>query len=1756
MGRIEQPLKMDLGDLAHRDAEVPFVSTVTGACMPGARVDAKYWWRNVRDPVHFVDAVRAAAELGVRYFVEIGPRPTLLKHVTDSLAGEINGVGVTAVLDRDQDDLDPFAKARAKAIVAGAQVDVHEIFGPDPGPAVTLPHYPWQQTPFRFKPTAEAIDNEPQRHPLAGARTTSDGLIWRAHIDTALYPYLLDHRLGDQVIFPGTGFIEIALAVGKEWLKTDVIVLRDFEILNPLDLTAGETREVMTRVSPGSGTLEIFSRPRLSQASWLIHVRTKVLPGNAPDSVSLPARTGRSRSLSATDVYGIASESGINYGPAFSLARQVCISDNGGIEVELAAGSDIGSFLLDPMRLDAGGHGFFGTFSELRAVERGVTYIPVRLKEVALYRPHLTPVRTMIRITRKSDRAIVGDSYYLDREGAIIAVLRGVRSQAVTVRRRRSLVTTSIVETPRLIDGTILGKTGVAATTSDLITLARQKNLLSKAKTIENESEMLLEGWALAAASEMAFALCPDGEVKIEGLVAEGRLPTDLRFWAANLFMRLQAAGLAERTVLGWRLIKDRSLPRAETVSKALATEQQFRAAEIALVSTVDALVTRVASGETQALRQASLSKPVLDYYHKGSCELHAVNNLIERLISDAKGIWPSDRVLRVLQIGYGQLSRSLATLEHEMALTVFEPDRPRYESAALDTSRMRGVQLVDTQHIADLKRYDLILSPAGLHRLPESFGALDMCALLDPKGLLIAVEPATSLFKELVFGLVPGWFVPNGDGSPRPRLLGPSSWAAVLSHGGFRNVEAHPVQLGAGQASLIVAEAASASGRMLSASRVVSEKAASLLVIAGPEESRIADKLAANFKAGNGPKIGFAVSRIEIEDQFPAEAPAEVIYLHGEPDEPLEPSAALTKRCLNLKHWAERIGNAPIKLWLVFSGALGGSRAEAKPVETAAWAFTRTLANEFPKLDVRRIDIAPDVDPDKAAAVIEQIVLSGTAETELAYDGDTLRAVRMERLERTFERSKSDVHGAARLERRSTGGERLSWQPIERKAPACGEVEIEVEAIGLNFRDLMFSMSLLPEDMLEDGFSGPTLGLECAGRIAKIGSGVTDLNVGDRVMAFAASSFATHVTVQRRQAVRLPEQLTIDAAATVPVAFFTAYYSLISKAKLRRGEWVLIHGGAGAVGMAAIQIGQWKKARVIATAGSPAKRELLRSLGVHHVLDSRSTTFVDDVRRITGEGVDIVLNSLAGDAMEWSIACLRPFGRFIELGKRDYVSNTHIGLRPFRHNLSYFGIDVDQVIGARRAEAERIFAQIVRLFEKGTFTALPYSVFDSAHVAEAFHLMQQSSHIGKILVRPPAAIKRPAVVKPFVVSPDKTHIITGAFGGFGLESAKWLVEKGARYLVLIGRNGAATVEAQSVVQDLARRGAKVIAEPCDVTDLASLQSLFQRVSLYLPPIAGVLHEAMVLDDAILANLDEERFRSVFAPKVIGADNLDAVLRGQSLDYFVLFSSVTTLIGNPGQANYVAANAYMEGLARLRRSKGLPALAIGWGPILDVGVVARNEKLQSGLRKLTGVSGLRAREALDLMAEALVQPPDFGDGAVITIAPNEGGFAAERLAVLRSPTYSELVSANRGDTEAAIDLHALAAREGVEAARRKVADVINSQLAHVLHLREEDISRVRPLGEIGLDSLMALELLMNLEERFGLKVPLSGSSGGMTINDIANEIIAHVGLERDDDDAMIEVTAVQHQKELDREQLKAVKTIMIGESRGAKRLLS
>jgi NADPH:quinone reductase-like Zn-dependent oxidoreductase/short-subunit dehydrogenase/acyl carrier protein len=640
---------------------------------------------------------------------------------------------------------------------------------------------------------------------------------------------------------------------------------------------------------------------------------------------------------------------------------------------------------------------------------------------------------------------------------------------------------------------------------------------------------------------------------------------------------------------------------------------------------------------------------------------------------------------------------------------------------------------------------------------------------------------------------------------------------------------------------------------------------------------------------------------------------------------------------------------------------------------------------------------------------------------------------------------------------------------------------------------------------------------MECAGTVVRTGPGVENFKAGDRVIAFASNAFASRVVAPTFAVSPLPAGIAFEAACSIPVAFLTAYYSLVHLGQIRAGETVLIHGGAGAVGLAAIQIARQRGAKVIATAGSDEKRAFLRNLGVDCVCNSRSLSFADEIADYTGgKGVDIVLNSLAGQAMARSMDCLRPFGRFIELGKRDFYANTHLGLRPLRRNLSYFGVDIDQLIGEHEDLARRLFAELIELFASGELVPLPYRVFDAEHIADAFRLMQRSGHIGKIVVTAARHASASSVAGGrFPVTTDALHVVIGGTSGFGLATAAWLVERGATRLVLASRAAQLAADGLAKVDAWRARGLDVVVERLDVSDGTALADFLRRMAAR-GPIAGIVHAAMVLDDRLIEGIDASAIEAVMQPKVRGALNLERAVADLDLDYLLLYSSATTLFGNPGQFNYVAANGFMEGLARRLQKRGVPALAVAWGGIEDAGYLSRNIASDATLKKRFASSLITAQTALDGL-DGLHDADGRQTTACCAIARMDWAMAKRELAAVRSPTFGN-IGASGGTRHAAEGaaiierLRTLPQDEAIDG----LADMVVDEIARVLRLPPKEIDRHRPLAEIGMDSLMMLELRTTVEESLGITLPMMSLSSGIAPMDVARRLLPLISGEKSD----------------------------------------
>ena len=505
-----------------------------------------------------------------------------------------------------------------------------------------------------------------------------------------------------------------------------------------------------------------------------------------------------------------------------------------------------------------------------------------------------------------------------------------------------------------------------------------------------------------------------------------------------------------------------------------------------------------------------------------------------------------------------------------------------------------------------------------------------------------------------------------------------------------------------------------------------------------------------------------------------------------------------------------------------------------------------------------------------------------------------------------------------------------LELRPMAARPIGPDEVRLRVSAAGINFRDVLTVLGMYPGD-------APPLGVECAGVVTEVGEAVDEFHVGERVFGFAPASLGTEAIVPAAFLAPIPQGMRAEDAAGITVAFSTAYYGLHCLAKLRAGESVLIHAAAGGVGLAAVQLALRCGAKVFATAGSPAKRAMLRGLGVTAVMDSRSIAFSDEVLSATGgEGVHVVLNSLAGEFIPASLRVLRPGGHFLEIGKRGIWTEAEVA--RFAPGVLYQVYDLGAQAHADRGLLRSILDDIVGAFADGSLHPLPVEVFELEHAGGAMRHMAQAKHIGKIVVRVSADTQLGKTAAP-PFSAEGTYLITGGLGGLGLETARWLARSGACHLALSGRNppGAA---AERCIRELESSGVTVRVFAADVASVDAMAAVITEIQRTSPPLRGIVHAAGVVRDTVLLNQTWNESREVVRAKSRGAWVLHELTRTLGLDFFVLYSAAGVMLGASGQGLYPAANAELDALAQYRRQNALPALSVGWGLWSGTGMAA------------------------------------------------------------------------------------------------------------------------------------------------------------------------------------------------------------------------
>ncbi|WP_446681702.1 SDR family NAD(P)-dependent oxidoreductase, partial [Allokutzneria oryzae] len=765
-----------------------------------------------------------------------------------------------------------------------------------------------------------------------------------------------------------------------------------------------------------------------------------------------------------------------------------------------------------------------------------------------------------------------------------------------------------------------------------------------------------------------------------------------------------------------------------------------------------------------------------------------------------------------------------------------------------------------------------------------------------------------------------------------------------------------------------------------------------------------------------------------------------EWVFLVNAPGTAEEARGRTTDTVRLLQEWLTEDRFADTRLVVVTRGAVAVHDDVSDLGNSPLWGLVRSAQLENPDRFVL-LDI--DEHEDSIAALPSALA---TGEPQLAVRRGTVFAARLARTDDAL----SDPGGLWRLDVTEEGTlANLALLPYTPEPLGEGQIRVEVRATGLNFRDVLIALGMYPERAL--------MGSEGSGVVAEVGPGVTGIEPGDEVFGLFSGAFGPETVTDHRVVAKIPEGWSFTQAASVPIVFLTAYYALKDLGGLKSGESVLIHAAAGGVGMAAVQLAQHWGATVFATA-SPGKWDVLRAQGIEHIASSRNLDFEREFGR-----VDVVLNSLAREFVDASLR-MAEGGRFVEMGKTD--------VRTDVSTVDYKAFDLMDAGPDRLGE---ILGELLELFAAGVLRPLPTRTWDVRRAPEAYRFLSQAKHIGKLVL----------TVGPRTAE-HGTVLITGATGTLGSVIAKHLVTRhGVNDLVLASRRGPEAPGADELAEELAELGVTARIVACDAADRAALAELVAQT----PDLTGVVHAAGLLDDCVLGSLTRERIDAVLRPKVDAAWNLHELTRDHELSMFVLFSSVSGTLGSPGQANYAAANAFLDALAVHRRANGLPAQSLAWG-LWEQATGMTGHLGDTDLNRMTkaGVTALSTTDGLALFDAALAT-----DRA--TVVPIRLDLPTLRASSILPAALSDLTGARTRRVAAAETSggDALATRLAAtpRADRERVLlDLVRGNVATVLgHASAASIEPRRAFQEVGFDSLTAVELRNRLNAATGLRLP-------------------------------------------------------------------
>ncbi|KAI0199508.1 putative polyketide synthase [Astrocystis sublimbata] len=1552
-------------------ADIPFYSSVTlDILREGASFGAKYWQDNLEKPVLFGPAVHklVSERPDITTHIEIGPHSALAGPLRQIYKTAGANIQYFSALIRGKNDVDSFLSCIGQLHCSGVKV---QFPASNNNVLTDLPTYPWHydkkywaetrvMTKWRFM--------EHRAHDLLGQRAleSSDKQpVWRNKLRVIDVPWLRDHCVGNDIIFPAAGYMSMAGEAVLQCTGSNDYTLRDVNFATALVLHEESPTELITafRRKRLTATLESdwyeFSISSYGDsATWTQHCWGLVRAGRASAPPGHEV-VDLSKAISAKRWYKAMSRIGLNYGPRFTGLKDITASAGerrAAMRVTDVQDDVESPYPLHPATLDiilqawtiASTKGEYRTFNKL--------FLPTFIEEIYVSSAASKTLHVNTAATGAAGTAH-GSSYGVA-DGEVVFFLKGFKGTPVE--------DVGIEKPPEM--------TGLHLQWKPDVEFMEASALMKPKFEITPQLVFLERLYILCAAeAKQTLATATASQPHFE----------KFRSWIDEQFERWMQPGypLVEDSVDLVNMEKeDRDRMIAEIRAQAQDTSG-WPMAE-AIWRSYDRVLD-VFEGRMDFL-DLLLQDGLLPQIYNWMNELWDIGPFF-RLLGHTQS------QLRILEIGAGTGGLTSKILEGlvadagfgerlyleytytDVSSGFFVQSKERFKDYENIEYRVLDIAKDPLEQGFDAGEYDLIVASNVIHATPFLTETLKNCqTLLRPDGRLFLQELSPIVrCMGFIMGQFSGWWLGEADGRFGGPFVSPEEWEVKLREAGFAGIESmafdneRPYHM---NASIIARPAYNPQ---------VPARVTLLMPPSKRANSALADSTHKLLR-----ETGYETDVRVLGEELPANQDVISFIDVDSPDGPLLKD--ITSEDLEKFLGLVDSSLQSLLLWLTPPAQINCQDPHAAQILGAARTIRQELAMDFATLEL------DDTGPGAAEAIVKVLrkiqrarkTEDGTLNPDLEYAWSN-GAIQLPRFHwfpiqgaLTETAQKPDAKGLIAGQRGML--QSLHWRAMAFHDLGPHEVQVRMKVVGMNFTDVVIALGIInSSEILGEGFNA--LGLEGTGHVTKIGAAVDHVAPGDRVLVIGTNStgFATEVQRPAEFCCKIPEDLSSEDAATMPAVYITVLRCFLDKAQLQRGQSVLIHSAGGGVGIAAIYVAKWLGAEIYVTVGSEEKASYItKEFGIprSRIFNSRSTEFLDDVMRATnGVGVDAVLNSVSGDVLHASWKCVSVNGCMLEIGKRDMIGKGQLAMDLFEENRTFFGIDLSRLTVVDKPTVARLLAQTVDLYKQGHIKPIhPLNLFEARDVEDAFRYMQKGVHMGKIVVRFPDEDNLPltASVPNPIFRNDKSYLLVGGLGGLGKSVASWMVSSGAKHLIFLSRSAGESEEDQAFFAQLNEAGCATQYHAGDVADRDLVQTVVQSAT---QPIAGAMQIAMVLRDIGIMDMDLPTWSAATRPKISGTWVLHELLP-HDLDFLVLFGSHAGTLGYYGQSNYASANTFLDGFVQYRRSLGLAASVMDIGAVDDVGFVART---QSVLDTLANTSGrmLTEQDFLDCLQLAIARSP-------------------------------------------------------------------------------------------------------------------------------------------------------------------------------------